>query len=273
MKVWINGRSPGRIDWRDRGLQYGDGLFETMRVHEGAVRLLDWHLERLYASCIRLTLTPPDEVRLRGEIRRAARRRKDAVLKLVLTRGVGERGYRPTGRERTTRIVSLWPAPARAPGEPAAPIRVRICRTRLGRNEALAGMKTLNRLESVLARAEWSDPRIAEGLMLDHDGHLVCGTMSNLFLRRGKTLSTPLLDHCGIAGVMRRFVFAQADSLGLRTVERRVRLEDLRVAEEVFMSNAVAGLMTVGLIIDGRTRIRPPECDAARRLRGLLESQ
>ncbi|HVC02439.1 MAG TPA: aminodeoxychorismate lyase [Steroidobacteraceae bacterium] len=272
MKVWINGRAGTRIDWRDRGLQYGDGLFETMCVRAGAVRLLEYHLDRLYGGSARLGIDPPDRGRLRREIARAAALRDDAVLKLVLTRGVGARGYRPSGGERSTRILSLWPPPAHA-AVGSAPIRLRICRTRIGRNDALAGLKTLNRLESVLARAEWRDERIGEGLLLDHDGHVVCGTMSNLFLRRGATLSTPLVDRCGVAGVMRRFVLAEAASVGLRPVERRIRLEDLHTAEEVFMSNAVAGLIAVAAIGHGRALIRPPDRGAARRLRERLDAR
>jgi 4-amino-4-deoxychorismate lyase len=132
----------------------------------------------------------------------------------------------------------------------------------------------LNRLDSVLARTEWTDARIWEGLMRDVDGNWVCGTMSNLFLRRGTALLTPLLDRCGVAGVMRRWVLERAASLRLRAVERRIRWQDLKSAEEVFMSNAVVGMRSVRTIECAHLgTLRFDRSDAAVRLRALLDSQ
>jgi 4-amino-4-deoxychorismate lyase len=269
MNVWVNGRRGRSIDALDRGLQYGDGLFETMCVRRHAVRLLDYHLQRLFEGCRRLRIEAPAQEGLRREIERAAALRADAVLKLIVTRGAGARGYRPTGDERCTRIMALAPPPTQRPT--TQPITMRVCRMRLGANPALAGIKTLNRLESVLARSEWRTTRIHEGLLLDDAGQLICGTMSNLFLRRGRTLSTPLLDRCGVAGVMRRWVLGQARRLRLEPVVRRIGLQELAEAEEVFMTNAVAGAMSVAEIRHGRARIRPPEIDTAVQLRASLE--
>ncbi len=272
MKSWINGRAGNTIFADDRGLLYGDGAFETMRVRGRAVRFLEYHLERIAEACRRLGIESPDQVRLRGEIARAAALEADGVLKLIITRGRGVRGYRPSGRERCTRVISLHrlsPAARAAP----PPARVRLCAMRLGINETLAGLKTLNRLESVLARAEWTDVRIWEGLMRDTEDHIVCGTMSNIFLRRGSQLLTPKLDRCGIAGVMRRWVLGQAPALELPVTEGRLRWEDLAAADEVFMTNAVAGVVPVAVIQHGRTALRPPQRRTADVLRGLLERQ
>lgn len=272
MTAWINGRRGRHIDYRDRGLQYGDGLFETMRVRGRKVRLVDHHLDRLYEGCGRLGIEPPDRRFLNREIARAAAIREQAVLKLIVTRGVGARGYRPSGRERCTRILALGALPAHAAAATLAPLRLRVCRTRLGTNRGLAGLKTLNRLEQVLARSEWRDARIAEGLMLDADENLVCGTMSNLFLRRGSRLVTPPVDRCGVAGVMRRWILEQAADIGLHPILRRVNFDDLGAADEVFMSNAVAGVMPAGEIRRGTSRIRPPCFDAALALRARLDA-
>jgi 4-amino-4-deoxychorismate lyase len=144
---------------------------------------------------------------------------------------------------------------------------------RLGINETLAGLKTLNRLESVLARAEWTDTRIWEGLMRDTDDNIVCGTMSNLFMRRGSRLITPKLDRCGIAGVMRRWVLEQASGLELAVTEGRLRWEDLRGADEVFMTNAVVGIVPIAVIQHGRATFRLAERSTANAFRGLLEKQ
>ena len=150
-------------------------------------------------------------------------------------------------------------------------MRVRLCATPLGLNPRLAGLKTLNRLESVVARAEWQDARIWEGLMLDVDENIVCGTMSNLFLRSGSSLMTPVLDRCGVAGVMRRWILETAGDLRLNAVERRIRWQDLSEAEEVFMSNAVVGLRSVGVIERGRERLRHSAFETANRLRKRLD--
>jgi 4-amino-4-deoxychorismate lyase len=124
----------------------------------------------------------------------------------------------------------------------------------------------------VVARAEWNDVRIWEGLMRDMDENIVCGTMSNLFLRRGSSLMTPMLDRCGVAGVMRRWILETAGDLRLSPVERRIRWQDLSEAEEVFMSNAVVGLRSVGVIERGRERLRLSAFETANRLRQRLDA-
>jgi 4-amino-4-deoxychorismate lyase len=273
MSVWINGRRATLLDYRDRGLQYGDGIFETMRVQRRRVRLLDFHLERLHAGCERLKIAGPEPRRLRAELERIARGRNSGVLKLIVTRGGGPRGYRPSGRERCTRIVSLFPQP-RGGAQTAAGVRVRVCATPLSTNPKLAGLKTLNRLDSVLARAEWHDARIWEGLMRDADGNWIGGTMSNLFLTRGLVLMTPLLDRCGTAGVMRRWVMSMSRELRLRMVERRIGWDDLESAEEVFMTNALVGIQPVRSIEWPRVAtLRFRGAGIAERLRELLETR
>jgi 4-amino-4-deoxychorismate lyase len=272
LSTWINGRKNTKIDCRDRGLQYGDGVFETMRVSRRRVRFLEYHLERLFAGCRQLEIAAPSPPGLRRELERIAAIRGEAVLKLIVTRGASShRGYRPTGREHSTRIVSLHALPRAVRTEGKLPVRVRLCATPLGLNPRLAGLKTLNRLESVVARAEWSDARIWEGLMRDVDENIVCGTMSNLFLRRGSTLVTPALDRCGVAGVMRRWILETAGDLRLRPVVRRIAWQDLGDAEEVFMSNAVVGVRSVGFIRRGSGLLRLKCFDTANQLRARLD--
>ena len=272
MSVWVNGRQRPAIDCRDRGLHYGDGLFETMSVQAGRIRLLDYHLDRLQKGCRCLRIAAPHPLALRRELERIAAGGNNAILKLIVTRGSGPRGYRPTGRERTTRIVMLSASPPSRSGEAARHARVRLCATPLSINTRLAGLKTLNRLDTVLARAEWRDARIWEGLMSDGEGGWVCGTMSNLFLVRGRVLLTPLLDRCGVAGVMRRWILGHAATLGLRPLERRIRWPELASADEVFMSNAVVGIRSVRTIEGAPAgTLRFDAATTADRLRTLLD--
>jgi 4-amino-4-deoxychorismate lyase len=278
VNTWINGRRGESVDARDRGLQYGDGLFETMRVRRKGIRLLEFHLQRLYLGCSRLKIAGPDEPLLRAELERIAATRRDGVLKLILTRGHGtgksRPAYRPSGEERCMRIVTLHPlTAAQRNSDPEAPVRIRLCRTPVNVNPALAGLKSLNRLDSVQARGEWNDARIWEGLMADAEARWVCGTMSNLFVRRGSLLSTPLVVRSGVAGVMRRWVIKNAAGAELRIRERDVRWRDIQNADEVFMTNAVVGIRSVHRIEGGEKAVKFERFDASRRLRTLLEPQ
>lgn len=242
----IDGREQGGVPAGDRGLAYGDGVFETLRLSAGRPRLLERHLQRLQQGCGRLGFEAPASSLLMADIEAvAAAAPPDGVVKLIVTRGDGGRGYRPPPAPRARRIVSAHPAPAYDPAWWTEGVSLRICATRLGRNPALAGIKHLNRLEQVLARREWDDPEVPEGLMLDDAGHLVCGTQSNLFVLRDGTLMTPALDACGVAGVMRGFVLSQAASLGLRVGVGAMKLEVLEEAQEIFLTNAVIGIWPV----------------------------
>ena len=107
--------------------------------------------------------------------------------------------------------------------------------------------------------------------MRDFDGNLICGTMSNFFIKRGAFLLTPMLDRCGVAGVMRRWVLEQSGRLSLRALEGRLRWEDLGQAEEVFMTNAVAGIVPVAVIQHGKDRIELEHMETARRLHARME--
>ena len=244
MAVFVNGREGGTIDPADRGLQYGDGLFETLAVQDGRARFLDWHLERLAEGGRRLALPLPESVILQDEIARAWPRGR-GVVKLVLTRGIGRRGYRPPAVPAVTRIVSGHPWPD---GDDAAwsdGVRLGLCRTRLGRNSALAGIKHLNRLEQVLARTEWDDDEMDEGLMLDDRGYAIAGTTSNVFFRLADRWVTPALTACGVAGVMRRAFRGWAAEQGVAVTERDVAAAELSGATAMLLTNALIGAWPV----------------------------
>ena len=177
-RCWINGVEQPDIAVADRGLQYGDGLFETLAVFDGQCpRFLD-HYQRLSAGCDRLGLPQPDETLLLQEVAQAAQGKNKAVIKLIVTSGAGGRGYSRPAKLQTTRIVMLhdWPEYPQTNWQEG--IALRFCQTRLGCNPTLAGIKHLNRLEQVLARNEWQGNEDAEGLMLDMNGNVIEATMS-----------------------------------------------------------------------------------------------
>jgi 4-amino-4-deoxychorismate lyase len=167
------------------------------------------------------------------------------VLKLILTRGSGGRGYRTPEPVRPWHGFSLHPAPQYPDSFKTEGIRARVCQTRLGRNPALAGIKHLNRLEQVLARNEWTD-KYQEGLMLDTESNIVEGTMSNLFLITQEGLLTPELTQCGIGGVMRRRILEWAQRKGIACRQRsNIRLDEVFSAESLFFTNSVIGIWPV----------------------------
>jgi 4-amino-4-deoxychorismate lyase len=229
----------------DRGLQYGDGLFETTLLRNGEVRFWSDHLARLADGCKRLGLPGPSVEALAADVAKITAGQSDGVIKLIVTRGRGGRGYGVDAKASSTRIVTWHPEPAAAKS-----IRARWCTTRLGRNPALAGIKHLNRLEQVLARVEWNDAAIDEGLMLDTEGELICATSANVFIVNEGALYTPDLRFCGIRGVMRSKVIEAAANAGIVTHEEPLWPEDIDTASEVFLTNAVRGIRSIERIDD-----------------------
>ena len=246
----IDGRETTALPADDRGLAYGDGLFETMRLTDGVVPLLELHIERLTEGCRRLALTPPPADLLVAEIDRVRAGQCDAVVKVMLTRGSGGRGYAPPAEASERRIVTCHSLPSWPAANYTHGVGVWLCATRLGRNPALAGLKHLNRLEQVLASLETVPPGCAEGLMCDVDGALVEGIRSNLFLVRDGVLTTPSLADCGVAGVMRRVVLEATATAGLPASEARVSLNDLEAADEVFLTSSVFGIWPVTRLVE-----------------------
>lgn len=243
----VNGVESSAISVDDRGLQYGDGLFETMAATNGRVRNFDRHMERMAAGGRRLGLPVPDPDVVARECERALEGLGAGSVKLMVTRGPGPRSYRPPEEPAVTRIVvSSVPRPRNDPDDG---IVVRLCDTPLGLNPVLAGLKHLNRLEQVMACAEWSDPAVAEGLMSAVDGRLVCATAANLFLVRAGRLVTPDIRDCGVAGVMRGVVLDAARDLGIDAEVTDVAVADLEAAEEVFLTNAITGVRPVGTVL------------------------
>lgn len=226
----------------NRGLAYGDGLFETMRVHRGDVPWWDAHWYRLIHGAARLQLRLPGAslVREQASLLCAA---ADGVLKLVATRGAGGRGYAPAPHAEPAWLLSMHALP---PKPRAGGLSLRWCDTRLAIQPALAGIKHCNRLEQVIACGEWQDDAIDDGLMRDGDGFVVCATSANLFVLRDDGWMTPLVDRCGVAGVCRAWCMAE-----LGAIEARLTRPQVESAHAIFLCNAVRGILPVQRL-DGR---------------------
>lgn len=250
--LWlVNGHSAA-VDPADRGLAYGDGLFETMAANDGHIRWFDLHLDRLEEGCRRLEIPTPSRTLLAEEIAAHCPRKGRAVVKLIVTRGPGVRGYLPPDPPAPTRVLAISSWPDYPDSYYRTGISVRLCQLRLGENPALAGVKHLCRLEQVLAQLELRGYAVQQGLLLDAGGNVAGGTSSNVFAVHGADLATPTLARCGIKGVMRRAVLEAARTLGIRAGERDFALPELLTADELFVTNSLFGIWPV-TDVDGQS--------------------
>jgi 4-amino-4-deoxychorismate lyase len=266
--VLVNGVRDADASPVDRGLHYGDGLFETIACRNGVPRFLSLHLERLALGCRRLNIDASGLEDTRTEVLGLAREADRAIIKVLMTRGVAlARGYATAGSEKATRITIRYSWPHEDSAQLHDGVLVRTCAMRLGENPYLAGLKHCNRLEQILARAEWpADSDITEGILFSSSGRLASGTMSNIFIVRGSTVLTPNVDRCGVAGVMRRVVLREAQRAGIPTREGDLQARELNCAEEIFLTNARMGIWPVRAL-DGRRMTPGP---ITRRLQSLL---
>jgi 4-amino-4-deoxychorismate lyase len=223
----------------DRGLSYGDGVFETIRFVGDRAPLWHRHMQRLKLGCQRLQLPIPDVQLLQHEAAEATRNMGEAVLRITMTRGTGERGYAQPSVLVPTRIVAAFPLPVLSASSMG--IHVRVCATRYGDQPLLAGIKHLNRLEQVLARAEWHEASIAEGLMCDVHDNVISATAANLFAVIDDTLVTPRLDRCGVAGVSRAEVLERMPACQIRELP----LTQCLTASELFLTSSIRGILPV----------------------------
>lgn len=242
----INGVASDQVSIDDRGLLYGDGVFRTMRLQEGQVQQWPRHYRKLQQDCDALGIACPQAVLLQDELQHLSRHQMDGIAKIIITRGVQQkRGYPPTHNHVPTRILILFPAPDTPSHFATLGIRLRVCELRLSHQPRLAGIKHLNRLENVLAAAEWDDPEIAEGLLLDTAGNVIGGTRSNLFIVHGGELHTADLTRCGVAGVQRERVIEWAVNNNVQCHIGHYKLADVLGADELFVVNSVIGLWPV----------------------------
>ncbi|MFJ3484363.1 aminodeoxychorismate lyase [Pseudomonas sp. NPDC090202] len=267
---WIDGIAADTLSVKDRGLAYGDGLFETILVKSGQPLLFQRHLQRLESGAQRLTLAL-DLPLIEAEMRAFAEQLGQGVMKLIVTRGDGLRGYAPAVDSRPRRILQGSPLPGYPQENAEQGIRLFACKTRLAEQPLLAGLKHLNRLEQVLARGEWQDVEHAEGLMRDTSGRLVEGVFSNLFLIKGGVLLTPDLTRCGVAGVMRAELLALAEQNNIPARALDLQMSDLRKADEVFVCNSVYGIWPVRAFEQSNWPVGPLTRTLQHLVRGLLD--
>mgnify|MGYP001548872093 CR=1 FL=1 len=243
--VIINGIPSVTVSIHDRAFQYGDGLFETIAIVDGKPALLERHLQRLKKGLHVLGFPPLDNAALANDIKHHSGFFSDAVLKLIVTRGESKRGYKAPEQVSPTIVLSFSERNNQPEQLYKTGISVRLCQSPVSINPKLAGLKHLNRLDQVLARSEWSDNEITEGLMCDPDGNVIEATSANLFLWKDNELLTPDLTRCGIAGVVRDLVMDIAQALDISCVIKEISIPDCQEADALFLTNSLIGILPV----------------------------
>lgn len=258
--VLVNGVFTDSVKANDRGLMYGDGIFRTLCIKNGIPQHWERHYLKLSRDCAVIGIVCPALERLTLELDLVAQENPDCVAKITITRGEGGRGYLPDADLEPTRIILTSPLQNSANFRE---IRAHLCNFRLSHQPELAGIKHLNRLENVLARREWRQADVPEGVLLDIDGNVIEGTMSSIFLYKDASLIAPDLSRCGVDGVQRERIFEFSSACGVPTEIRTFGIDFLKQADEVFLVNSVIGLWQI-VEIDGMIWQKGKFCDDLR---------
>jgi len=249
--VWISSAEKGyveqdRIAAADRAFLYGDGCFTTVLIEHRKPRLWPQHLERLQTTLKRLGIDAPDWSPLTEKVMSLAWGYPEkGVVKIIISRGVGGRGYSPAGCHQTQVMISGFAWPSFYKRWQQEGVELGVCQQRLGLSPMLAGLKHLNRLEQVLLKQEIEENGWLDAVVLDANGHVAETSASNIFWRCGNTLYTPALDLAGVHGLMRAHVCEQASALGYCLEFVKSPLDTLLCADEVFITNALMALVPV----------------------------
>ena len=246
----INGSFDHIISPFDRGFAYGDGVFRTMKMVDGLPESWPQHYQKLVADCAAINIVCPSAELLMSDLQQLfssvnMSENQLAVAKIIITRGEGNRGYTPPAITAPMRVVTKSDMPTYSEQRYSEGVNLTVCETRLAPQPKLAGIKSLNRLENVLARMEWQEPTIADGILLDNEGNVIECTAANIFARFGTTLITPSLTQCGIAGITRQRIIELAPTLSLKTSIKAIDLPTLLAADEVIICNSLYGAWQV----------------------------
>lgn len=242
LECLVNGEISSFVSVGNRGLNYGDGLFETLLIKNGHPLWWQAHMDRLGIGCQRLGLNMPQQAMLLREVKTASAGLNSAVIKIVLTRQGQARGYGFDTDSDCDRIISAHTMPDHLREAVLQGRRTRICDLRLAIQPALGGIKHLNRLEQVLATAEDFQEGVSEGILLDQNDNVISAISANIFIVMEQRLLTPRLDQCGVRGVFRSQILVAFKS---RCEQRRIQPDFLREAHEVFICNSVRGIVPI----------------------------
>lgn len=267
----INGSFDQAISVFDRGFSYGDGVFRTMKIRNGLPVSWPFHYQKLVADCAVIGIVCPSAELLMSDLQKLFEKELFSedltqVAKIIITRGEGERGYAPPVITVPTRVVIKSVLPKYAESNYNKGVQLHVCDIKLAAQPKLAGIKHLNRLENVIARMEWREESIFDGLLLDQSGNVIECTMSNIFVRFGSELLTPDLSLCGVSGITRQRILGLGRILGLNVGIKSLTLAQILQADEVIICNSLFGAFQVTQI---NNKIWPQQ-DLAVKIRAVV---
>ena len=246
----VNGNFNQAITPFDRGFAYGDGVFRTMRIKSCVP--VDWpqHYQKLVADCAAIGIVCPSAELLMNDLQQFFNPDENSVAKIIITRGEGERGYATPAITTPMRVIVKFAMRQYIEEYYSKGVRLHLCETRLSKQPKLAGIKHLNRLENVMARMEWRDDSIFDGLLLDDQANVIECTMSNVFARFKNHIITPNLSQCGVSGITRQQIINVAKVLKSTIEVTTLPLHQLLEADEVIVCNSLYGAFQVRQIVD-----------------------
>ena len=258
----INGSFDHTISPFDRGFAYGDGVFRTLVMREGVPESWPQHYQKLVADCAAINIVCPNAELLMSDLQQlflmdAQSEEKSSIAKIIITRGEGNRGYTPPPITAPMRVVTKSAMPQYPEERFSQGVNLIVCETRLAAQPLLAGIKSLNRLENVLARMEWQESTIADGILLDNENNVIECTSANIFARFGNTLITPSLTQCGVAGITRQRIIDLAHTIALKIAIEPFNLEKLMSADEVIICSSLYGAWQVKTVLLKATQNNP----------------
>ncbi|MDH5612174.1 MAG: aminodeoxychorismate lyase [Gammaproteobacteria bacterium] len=256
--ISINGISCQYLSIMDRGLHYGDGLFETIACVDHKLQFWNEHIVRMQNSAQQLGIELSAIKYFESDVQNMlqAHSVSGCVIKLILTRGQSERGYRSSLPQKPTRIVILSDLPPYSEQYAKQGINACFCQHPVSNNSRLAGIKHLNRLDNVLARNEWQD-EYQEGFMFDESGHLIEGTMSNVFAVKKNQLYTPSLNLSGVNGIIRAQILSIAQEQKIQSKVTNITKEEIMSMDEIFVCNSIIGIWPVNTLNNKSYEIGP----------------
>ncbi|AWL12021.1 Aminodeoxychorismate lyase [Saliniradius amylolyticus] len=241
----INGQPDNQIPITDRGFNYGDGVFTTAVVENGQLQHWPLHQQRLAEGLKRLRIPFEHWPSLLDSIKLQAMAHRQAVMKIIITRGSGGRGYTPPKEPQPNWVISVHDFPEKYVSWREQGIELGLSAVKLAKQPLLAGIKHLNRLEQVLVQQELQDKPYADALVCDTDGVMVETAMANLFWCKDDDWFTPELRQAGVAGVMRHRVLAAMHQQGIDCYPVRQMPMMLEQADSAFICNSVMGRVPV----------------------------
>lgn len=244
----VNGQSQTFLKLSDRSIHYGDGCFTTISVTNGQAELWDKHLHRLKNACERLYIPFTAWQRLQIDVESLIVDKPNAVLKIIISRGEGGRGYGTQNVSSPNCIISLHDKPNHYDTWRQEGISVTVSPITLGKQSLLAGIKHLNRLEQVLIKQSLQQTDYVDALVCDTDNMLVETSIGNLFWRQGPVWYTPELIYAGVEGVMRNHVIdkiREFSQLKEPIQEVRATIHSLTKADEAFVCNSLLKVVPI----------------------------